>query len=85
MDWDAAPLGFGNLKAIVETGVYQSVEVLVDTECDLYYYDIGEIMIRKRLTGWVNLTEFATMEGLTEDPYRLNISIPSEYVSLCPQ
>ena len=76
---------FDNLKAIVESGIYQSIEVLVDTESDLYYYEIGECMIRKRLTGWVNLSEFVTIRGSTEDPERLNSHIPSEYISLCPQ
>ena len=85
MNWDAAPIGFDNLKAIVESGIYQSIEVLVDTESDLYYYEIGECMIRKRLTGWVNLSVFITMKGSTEDPDRLNNRIPSEYISLCSQ
>lgn len=85
MNWDAAPVGFDTLKEIVESGVYQAVEVLVDTECDLYYYEIGEIMTRKKLTGWVNLSVFITMKGSTEDPDRLNNRIPSEYISLCSQ
>lgn len=85
MEWDAAPICFDNLKAIVESGIYQSVEVLVDTESDLYYYEIGERMTRKRLTGWVNLSEFCSLQGSTEDPNRLNNRIPTEYVSLCAQ
>ena len=85
MDWNKAPIGFDNLKDIVESGTYESVEVLVDAECELYFYEIGERMTRKRLTGWVNLSEFCSLQGSTEDPNRLNNRIPTEYVSLCAQ
>lgn len=85
MDWDAAPIGFDNLKAIIESGKYQSIEVLVDTESTLYFYEIGESTIRKRLTGWVNLSEFMTMKDSTKDPNRLNENIPTEFISLCSQ
>ena len=85
MDWDNAPVGFDTLKEIVKSGVYQAVEVLLDADCIAYYYEGEECLVRKRLTGWVDLAAFDELQSSTKDPNRLNGSIPTEFISLCPQ